>query len=106
MVTRMLPDAQERVNLLRLGVVTKKSQRRTGHHRRSHIKNVSKHYVPRSMKNLLQILPIALCGLAGTAVADDFKRMVITSGMSADLRPIRGAQFMALRNCTQDDGRP
>src|SRR5437867_12360798 len=65
----------------------KKSQRRTGHHPRSHIKNVSKHYVPRSMKNFLQILPIALCGLAGTVFADDFKSMVITSGMSADLPP-------------------
>src|SRR5438477_13118999 len=81
----------------------KKSQRRTGHHPRSHIKNVSKHYVPRSMKNFLQILPIALCGLAGTVFADDFKSMVITSGMSADLPPIHGDQFMVIRNCTQDD---
>src|SRR5207244_4008845 len=61
------------------------------------IKNVSKHYVPRSMKNFLQILPIALCGLAGTAFADDFKSMVITSGMSADLPPIHGDQFMVIR---------
>src|SRR5213080_22387 len=72
----------------------KKSQRRTGHHPRSHIKNV------------LQILPIALCGLAGTAFADDFKSMVITSGMSADLPPIHGDQFMVIRNFTQDDGSP
>jgi len=84
----------------------KKSQRRTGHHPRSHIKNVSKHYVPRSMKNFLQILPIALCGLAGTAFADDFKSMVITSGVSADLPPIHGDQFMVIRNFTQDDGSP
>src|SRR5438105_10701886 len=82
----------------------KKSQRRTGHHPRSHIKNVSKHYVPRSMKNFLQILPIALCGLAGTAFADDFKSMVITSGMLADLPPIHGHQFMVIRNFTHDDG--
>src|SRR5207244_13260379 len=70
------------------------------------IKNVSKHYVPRSMKNFLQILPIALCGLAGTAFADDFKSMVITSGMLADLPPIHGDQFMVIRNFTQDDGSP
>src|SRR5437667_10476628 len=82
----------------------KKSQRRTGHHPRSHIKNVSKHYVPRSMKNFLQILPIALCGLAGTAFADDFKSMVITSGMLADLPPIHVDQFMVIRNSTQDVG--
>src|SRR5947207_12172866 len=58
------------------------------------------------MKNFLQILPIALCGLAGTVFADDFKSMVITSGMSADLPPIHGDQFMVIRNFTQDDGSP
>ena len=81
----------------------KKSQRRTGHHPRSHIKNVSKHYVPRSMKNLLQILPIALCGLAGTAFASDFKSAVVVDGSPLAIH-VAGDHFLVIRNFTQQEG--
>ena len=57
---------------------------------------------PRFMKNLLRIFAVALCGLAGTTFADDFKSMVIAGGATADLPRVHGNQFMVIRNFTQD----
>ncbi|HEV2045404.1 MAG TPA: hypothetical protein VGQ95_02285 [Chthoniobacterales bacterium] len=56
------------------------------------------------MKNFLRILPFVLCAFAGTAFADDFKSMVITSPGPVNLPRIHGDQFMVIRNFTQEDG--
>jgi hypothetical protein len=83
----------------------KKSQRRTGHRTRSHIKNVMLRNIPfpRFMKNFLPILTIALCGFAGTTFADDFKSMVIAGGINDQPLPrVHGDQFMVIRNFTQE----
>ena len=58
------------------------------------------------MKNFLRIFVFTLCVLAGIAFADDFKSMVVASGVTADLPRIHGDQFMVIRNFTQDDGSP
>jgi hypothetical protein len=82
----------------------KKSQRRTGHRARCHIKNVMPRNIPFPpfMKNFLRVLAFGLCAFAGTTFADDFKSVTITGG--TPLGPIRvhGDQFMVIRNFTQD----
>ena len=58
------------------------------------------------MKNFLRILALVICGFAGTTFADDFKSLVVASGVTADLPRVHGDQFMVIRNFTQDDGSP
>jgi len=85
----------------------RKVSARTGHRARSHIKNgmLRNITVPRFMKHFLRIFAIAVCGLAGTTFADDFKSMVIPAdGMAHALPRVHGDQFMVIRNFTQEDG--
>src|SRR5260370_27494120 len=61
---------------------------------------------PRSMKNFLPLFAFAVSIFIRTTFADDFKSMVVASGITADLPPIHGDQFIVIRNFTQDDGSP
>src|SRR6266480_4269300 len=61
---------------------------------------------PRSMKNFLPLFTFAISIFIRTTFADDFKSMVVASGITADLPRIHGDQFMVIRNFTQDDGSP
>jgi len=58
------------------------------------------------MRNFLRVLALVLMALPGVAWGDDFKSMVVASGVTADLPRIHGDQFMLIRNFTQDDGSP
>src|SRR5437016_13065192 len=61
---------------------------------------------PLSMKNFLPLFAFAVSIFIRTTFADDFKSMVVASGITADLPRIHGDQFMVIRNFTQDDGSP
>ena len=56
------------------------------------------------MKNFLPLFAFAVSIFIGTTFADDFKSMVVASGITADLPRIHGDQFMVIRNFTQDTG--
>jgi len=98
----MLPDARERVNLLRLPR-RRKAQRRIGHHARSHSKNAMLQNIPfpRLMKNFLRIFALVIFAVPGIAFSGDFKSEVIAGGQSVDLPHVGGDQFMLIRNFTQ-----
>jgi hypothetical protein len=58
--------------------------------------------LPQPMKIFFRVFAAALCTVAGIALADDFKSVVITGGGPVDLPRIHGDQFMVIRNFTQD----
>src|SRR5260370_12195355 len=84
----------------------KKSQRRTGHHPRSHIKNAMLQNIPfpRLMKNFRRIFVLGIFALPGITFAGDFKSEVIAGGQPLDLPHVGGDQFMVIRNFTQEGG--
>jgi len=59
--------------------------------------------LPQLMKNFLRVFAAALCAIAGTTFADDFKSLTIASRDTQPLPRIHGDQFMVIRNFTQED---
>jgi hypothetical protein len=86
------------------GFAAENSQRRTGHRTRSDIKNAMLRNTPfpRSMKNFLRILALALSGFAGTTFADDFKSITFDAITPPNSIRVHADQFMVIRNFTQE----